>query len=196
MSDSRRDADRQEAARREALWAEWMRAARAGDAAAYRRVLQAVAPYLRALARRGCQRAGLPPDEAEDMVQDVLLAIHLKRDSWDAARPLGPWLAAISRNRLIDALRRRGGRPAPLPLELVAETLASGPGLEAEQAQDLDRLLERLPQRQRAVVEAVSIQGHSAGEAARQLRMSEVAVRVTLHRALKFLAALHRSETA
>ncbi|ONG51093.1 RNA polymerase subunit sigma [Pseudoroseomonas deserti] len=173
-----------------------MRAARAGDAAAYRRFLLGVAPYLRALARRSCQRAGLPREEAEDVVQDVLLAIHLKRHSWDAARPIGPWLAAITRNRLIDGFRRRGARPPEVSLALVAETLAAGEGEAADARHDVGRLLAQLAPRQRQVVEAVSIEGRSAGEAAARLRMSEGAVRVTLHRALKLLAALHRKETA
>jgi RNA polymerase sigma factor (sigma-70 family) len=182
--------------RREDDWAAWMRAARAGDAAAYRRFLLEVAPYLRALARRGGGRTGLPEDEAEDVVQDVLLAIHLKRHSWDQSRPIGPWLATITRNRLIDAFRRRGGRAPDLSLDLVAETLAAGNAEEADIRHDVGRLLEQLGTRHRQVVEAVSIQGRSAAEAAGQLRMSEGAVRVTLHRALKLLAALHRRETA
>ncbi|MDQ1079095.1 sigma-70 family RNA polymerase sigma factor [Pseudoroseomonas cervicalis] len=182
--------------RREEDWAAWMRAARAGDAEAYRQFLLGVAPYLRALARRSCLRAGFPRDNAEDVVQDVLLAIHLKRHSWDQTRPIGPWLAAIARNRLIDAVRRRGGRPPDVSLELVAETLAAGDGEAADIRHDIGRLLAQLAPRQRQVVEAVSIEGRSAGEAAARLRMSEGAVRVTLHRALKLLAALHRKETA
>ena len=45
--------------------------------------------------------AGLPEHEAEDIVQEVLLTIHLKRGTWDQSRPIGPWLAAITRNKLV-----------------------------------------------------------------------------------------------
>ena len=48
----------------------------------------------------------------------------------------------------------------------------------------------QLPARQRQVLQAVSVKGYSAEESALQLQMSEVTVRVTLHGALKSLAAL------
>src|SRR6202451_2695429 len=87
-----------------------MRQAISGDNAAYHRLLKAVTPVLRAGARRGLARAGQPVDQSEDVVQDILLAVHLKRHTWDANAPFGPWLFAIARNKLIDALRRRGRR--------------------------------------------------------------------------------------
>jgi RNA polymerase sigma-70 factor, ECF subfamily len=51
-----------------------------------------------------------------------LLAIHLKRHTWDAAAPLGPWVRAIARNKLIDALRRRGRR-VEIPIDDFADFL-------------------------------------------------------------------------
>src|ERR1700753_1382408 len=87
-----------------------MRSAIAGDSAAYHRLLKSVTPVLRAAARRGLARAGQPVDQSEDIVQDILLAVHLKRHTWDANAPFAPWLFAIARNKLIDALRRRGRR--------------------------------------------------------------------------------------
>ena len=65
---------------------------------------------LRATAQRGLARAGQPVDQCEDIVQEVLLAVHLKRHTWDPTAPVGPWLFAIARNKIIDALRRRGRR--------------------------------------------------------------------------------------
>ena len=43
-------------------------------------------------------------------MQETLLAMHLKRDTWDEAQPLEPWLRAIARHKLADHLRRRGFR--------------------------------------------------------------------------------------
>ena len=95
---------------REDEWTGLMRAAISGDSAAYQRLLKAVTPVLRAAARRGLARAGQPVDQSEDIVQDILLAVHLKRHTWDADAPFAPWLFAIARNKLIDVLRRRGRR--------------------------------------------------------------------------------------
>ena len=68
---------------READWTTWMRAALAGDTGAYRKFLHAVAPYIRAVARSRCRRLGVLESEAEDIVQEVLLTIHLKQGTWD-----------------------------------------------------------------------------------------------------------------
>lgn len=180
----------------EEAWAAWMRAAIAGDGAAYRRVLEAVTPFLRGLARRGFARAGLSPAEAEDVVQEALLAIHLKRHTWDTARPIGPWLAAIARNKLVDALRRRPAA-AHVPIDDLLEILPAAEGsAEAGEGQELDRLLEQLGGRQRDIVRALSLEGRSAREAAQQFSMSEGAVRVALHRALKALALISGRQTA
>src|ERR1700755_2625572 len=100
-----------------------MRSAIAGDDAAYHRLLKAVPPVLRAAARRGLARAGQPVDQSEDIVQDILLAVHLKRHTWDANAPLAPWLVAMPPNKLIDSLRRRGRRIF-VNIDDFAETLA------------------------------------------------------------------------
>ena len=87
-----------------------MRSARRGDDEAYRRLLGRVAVWLRSVARRGLVRAGRGMEDSEDIVQETLLAMHLKRDSWDETQPLEPWLRAIARHKLVDHLRRRGFR--------------------------------------------------------------------------------------
>jgi RNA polymerase sigma-70 factor (ECF subfamily) len=143
---------------------------------------------LRSAARRGLGRAGLPVEEAEDIVQEILLAIHLKRETWDDNLPFGPWLRAIARNKLIDAMRRRGRRDH-LPIEDFAEKLASYTAEPTPRPSGLDHHLQRLPERQRSVVTAVSLDGASIREAAMRLKMSEGAVRVALHRGLAALAA-------
>src|ERR1700753_427916 len=103
-----------------------MRLAISGDSAAYHRLLRQVTPVLRATARRGLARAGQPPDQSEDIVQEILLAVHLKRHTWDVNAPFAPWLFAIGRNKLIDALRRRGRRIF-VNVDDFAETLADEP---------------------------------------------------------------------
>src|SRR5204862_454652 len=100
-----------------------MRLAISGDEVAYHRLLRSVTPVLRAAARRGLLRAGQPVDQSEDIVQDILLAVHLKRHTWDTNAPFAPWLFAIARNKLIDQLRRRGRRVF-VDIDDFAETLA------------------------------------------------------------------------
>jgi RNA polymerase sigma-70 factor (ECF subfamily) len=168
--------------------AQLMRSANRGDADAYRRVLECLAPMLRGLARRGFARGGRGPEEVEDIVQETLLTLHLKRHTWDERQPLLPWVRAIARNKLIDNLRRRG-RQQEVPIDDLAPALALSPEAAASAGVDAGRMLASLRGRERDIVHAISIEGASAAEVGRRLGMTEGAVRVALHRALRSLAA-------
>jgi RNA polymerase sigma-70 factor, ECF subfamily len=168
-----------------------MRAARRGDDEAYRRLLTQVAAWLRGIARRGLATAGRGIDDSEDIVQETLLAMHLKRDTWDETQPIEPWLRAIAHHKLVDHLRRRGFAPH-VDIEDLADTLAAPVDTDADGAADARHLLSGLPERQRRIVESISMEGESAREVGVRLGMSEGAVRVALHRALKALADAYR----
>jgi RNA polymerase sigma-70 factor (ECF subfamily) len=173
---------------REDEWTGLMRSAIAGDGAAYHRLLRSVTPVLRATARRGLARAGQPVDQAEDIVQDILLAVHLKRHTWDADAPFAPWLFAIARNKLIDALRRRGRRVF-VDVDDLAETLAGEPAAETVAPGEVAAQLNTLPARQREVLQSIAVDAASIKDTAAKFSMSEGAVRVALHRALASLTA-------
>lgn len=181
------------AASKDAEWTELMRAALAGDAGAYRQFLLAATPYIRAAARKRCA-AYAADGEAEDVVQEVLLAIHLKRGTWDPSRSIGPWIGAIIRNKIIDAFRRRGRRRIDVPIEDVMDILPAEQK-PAISAREIDTLLGQLKLPQREIVQSISLDGKSIQETAARLCMSEGAVRVSLHRALKTLGALYRRGT-
>lgn len=168
-----------------------MRAAQAGDATAYRRLLTDLADMLRRWVRRELSRQGYEITEAEDIVQETLLAIHLKRATWDADRAILPWLRAVTRHKLIDNLRRRGRR-IMVPVDDILETLAAPEPEQSLSSEALDRHLATLPVGQAQVVRAISIDGLSPTEAAKRLDLSEGAVRVSLHRGLAALAAAAR----
>lgn len=168
-------------------WAALMRAANAGDGRAYARLLHAITPVLRGIVRaRGW---ALPPDRHEDIVQEVLLAIHEKRHTWRDDSPLRPWLFAVTRHKVIDAFRRRGAA-VHLPIEDFTEILEAVAGPEPLAARDAERMLAQIDARSAEIVRAVSLEGEEAGAVGARLSMSEGAVRVAFHRAMKRLAAL------
>lgn len=160
-----------------------------GDTCAYQQLLILLTVAVRNAAHGRARAAGI---DAEDVVQEVLLALHLKRGTWVRGTPIAPWLAAIARNKIVDALRRRGHR-IEVPVDSVLEMLWFDEAESEGQAHDLERALEKLNERQREVVRAVSLEGHTAQEVATRLQMTEGAVRVTLHRGLKALAATFRA---
>ncbi len=176
-----------------AHWDDWMRRSLAGDESAYRRLLGELATALRGPTRRIFARAGRAELDTEDTVQEILLAIHLKRHTWDADQPLAPWAMAIARYKTIDALRRRG-RAVHVDVDAYAEILPAPAGEDGESS-DVERILAGLDPRDRAIVEGLSLHGKSAREVGDALKMSEGAVRVALHRALKRLSALYRTQT-
>ncbi len=174
-------------------WTGLMRSAISGDSAAYHRLLKAITPVLRAAARRGLVRAGQSIDQSEDVVQDILLAVHLKRHTWDASAPFAPWLFAIARNKLIDALRRRGRRVF-VNIDDFSETLADQPPAETASPSEVATHLNALPARQRDVLQSIAVESSSIRETAAKFAMSEGAVRVALHRGLSSLTAKLRGE--
>jgi RNA polymerase sigma-70 factor (ECF subfamily) len=170
-----------------------MGAAVDGDAASYCELLESLAAVLRETVRRGCERARIGNSEVEDIVQEILLAIHLKRHTWRREDPIGAWIFAICRNKLVDALRRRGRR-AEVAIDGLLDILPAAEAADSNMAgHDVARMLDHLGPRQREIVDSISIEGHSVRETAERLKMSEGAVRVSLHRALKALSAIYRS---
>jgi len=160
-----------------------LRAAIAGDERAYADFLHRIAVLVRGFVRRKIVQGGIDP---EDVVQETLLAIHVKRHTWRMDAPVLPWVYAIARFKLIDAFRRRGRR-IEVELDEIAETLAE-PEAETVSERDINRALDGLPPAQRSVVSAISVDGRSIGETAARLGISETAVRVSLHRGLAAIA--------
>ena len=176
----------------ESYCSELMLRANRGDTVAYRQLLQELASILRRSASRRGSRC--TSEDIEDAVQETLLTLHLKRQTWDESRPLLPWIRAILKNKVTDALRRRGSC-VYLSIDDISETLADAP-IEVATRADTEVVLASLKGRQRDVVMSISIEGGSARQVAVRLGMSEVAVRVCLHRALKAMAHTFRGDTA
>ncbi|CAN7642750.1 sigma-70 family RNA polymerase sigma factor [Mesorhizobium sp. LjNodule214] len=160
-----------------------LKAAIAGDERAYADFLHRTAAFVRGFARRKIVQGGVDP---EDVVQETLLAIHVKRHTWRDDAPVLPWVYAIARFKLIDAFRRRGRR-VEIEIDEIAETFAE-PETETVSERDINRALDSLPPAQRSVVSAVSVEGRSIGETAAKFGITETAVRVSLHRGLAAIA--------
>lgn len=162
-----------------------------GDAAAYHRFLKALSAHLRAYFRK---RLYQRPDEAEDLVQETLLAVHNQRHTYQTDQPLTAWVHAIARYKLIDQHRARASREALTePLDDELDVFASSDTDAAEARQDLHQLLAGLPDRQRLPIVHVKLEGLSVVEAAQLTGLSESAVKIGVHRGLKALAAKIRS---
>ena len=175
-----------------AQWGAWMAKAQQGDRAAYHALLVAVAPYLRAIARKYLRQE----QDAEDMVQEILIVVHDIRHTYEPGRPFKPWLGTIATRRCIDSLRRRMRRSLHelADEEAVArvpdESEGAGPEAQMEREQDereVRRAVEALPPRQREAVQLLRIEELSLNEAAQASEQSVGSLKVACHRAIKAL---------
>jgi RNA polymerase sigma-70 factor (ECF subfamily) len=166
-----------------------------GNAASHRALLDQLSRRLRAYYKAKLTAIGRGISETEDLVQEAVLAIHLKRHTYDRREPLTPWVHAIARYKLIDFLRRNRAALSDVPIEEADEVMAHDDHAGAESTYDLRRLMKRLPNGMQCAIEAVKIDGLSIAEAATRCGQSESGVKVNIHRGLKALAALIAQET-
>ncbi len=167
----------------------WMTGGLDGDAAAQAALLRALVPLLRAFFRRRLRDGG---DDVEDLVQETLIAVHMRRATYDRERSFTAWLYAVARYRLIDHVRRRR---VSVPIEGLEEILAAEGFEDASAARmDVDRLLSGLSLKQARAIRDTHIEGLSIAEAAQGAGIGESDVKVSVHRGLKALAARIRGE--
>ena len=172
----------------EANLANAMRAGLAGDVKAYRDFLTSIAPMLRGIVK--AKAGGLSPEDQEDILQDVLTAIHTKKHTWRVDEPIRPWIFAITRYKIIDVFRKRG-KAQFVDVDEFADVL---PAEESDQSEswDLEKLVNELKGKQGQIVRAVGLEGKSHSEVASALGMSENAVRVNFHRGIEKLREMGR----
>jgi RNA polymerase sigma-70 factor (ECF subfamily) len=161
-----------------------------GDEAAHRAFLTEAAALLRAFFRNRLRGA---EEDAEDLVQVTLVALHTRRDTYDQNYPLMAWIYAIARYRLIDFLRRASHRMTT-PIDGLDFSLPD-PEYEASDARrDVAVLLDKLPEKQRMVIRMVKLEEKSVRETAEATGLSESDIKISIHRGLKTLMRLMGQE--
>lgn len=164
----------------------------AGDEAAHRAFLARVAVHLRAYFR-GKLRGGA---EAEDLVQETLIALHTKRHTYDPAFPPGAWIYAIARYRLIDYLRKQKRHGVSVPVEDAEhELFAQEDSAASDARKDVSELLQRLPTKQADAIRLTKLEDLPVKDAAERLGLSPSDVKISVHRGLKTLMRLMGEES-
>jgi RNA polymerase sigma-70 factor (ECF subfamily) len=160
-----------------------------GDQTAYRHFLAELGSLLRGFIQRQLARLNRPDSDIEDIVQEALLAIHGRRHTYDRDVPVTAWAYAIARYKLIDFLRSSEYRVQDLPLDEIEE-LVGEDGTRVQTLFDVRKALSKLPERLRTPTELTKIEGLTAAEAAAKTGMSEAAIKVNVHRALKAMGRI------
>lgn len=178
-----------------------------GEPRAFRELYEILRPRL----RRQMSTFVSEASALDDLVQQVFMHAHLKRDTFrwpegDRGRAVFAWYSAIARNRAIDALRRRGRKDARTAsigdgsvMEargFAKETVCGQEEVMLEQeaaeltVQRVRHAIEKLPPSQREVVELHKLRGMSMDEIAEQTGVRAGTLRVRAHRAYHSLAYL------
>ena len=156
-----------------------------GDAAAYRRLLEELKARLSTYFQR---RLRSDSAQAEDLVQETLIAIHTKRATFDGHQLVSAWVYAIARYKLIDYYRRAGRRDYT-PIDDEPDLFVEDESAAADARYDLSRGLAALPAHTRDLVVSVKLNGEPVADVARRTGMSESAVKVAVHRGFQKLSA-------
>ena len=167
-----------------------MRAVQTGDRQAYHTLLEEVAIRVRRLV--SSRAPWLGQADVEDIVQDVLLSLHLARATWNPDRPFMPWIAAIARNRLADHARRYKRRQAlDQATTDLAEVFSSTPGQSHAEGvvnlMSVRRAMTDLTEGERKAFELVRLREMSLADAARAGNTTVGAMKVAVHRASRKL---------
>jgi RNA polymerase sigma-70 factor (ECF subfamily) len=136
---------------------------KAGDQSAAAELYDRYSPVVYAVALRVLGDTGA----AEDVLQEVFLQLWRNPSAFDSARgSLGAWLAVISRNRAIDALRRRRPETDIEDVVLSVERDFAGEADRSRTAQKVRGVLGTMPPPQRSALEMAYFEGLSHSEIA------------------------------
>jgi len=171
---------------RDAVHGALMVRAQDGDGQSYRLLLREVAPQLRRFVGR--KASYLTAEDREDVVQDVLMSLHLARASFEPGRPFRPWLMAIAGYRLADHLRKRTRRRPELDgIVMDEETFCPAPTKCHAQGVvgllDMRRALNSLSTIQKQAIQMLRVEQMSLKEASTLSGRSVAALKVAVHRA-------------
>ncbi|MBR0672900.1 sigma-70 family RNA polymerase sigma factor [Roseomonas soli] len=175
----------------EAAATEWeglMAAAQQGDGLAYDRLLRAVMPFLRAIARRRFPNRA----DAEDAVQDTLMTLHALRHAYDPSRPLRPWLAALCERRCIDRMRwhhrhARGETALHDSVQAIAAPGMESAGERAILRQEIQARVAALPRAQRVALLLTKLEELPLVEASARSGMPVGALKIAVFRGIRSL---------
>lgn len=152
-----------------------VRAARGGDRPAFEELYRRYARMV-----HGIVLARVPRDEADDIVQEVFIAVMRRIPSLRDDGSFGGWLATIARNQAHD-FHRRSADTTELPGDLAGAQTADG------EAEWILEIIRGLSDAYRETLILRLVEGMTGPEIAQRTGLTPGSVRVNLHRGMKQL---------
>jgi len=165
-------------------WSDLMKQAQDGDAAAYEQLLGHITEFLTAYLRKRL----FNQDHVEDVQQDILLAIHKARHTYETSKPFFPWMYAIVKYKMIDYFKKqKKERATSLDNDAIQVESKGSFEHDLENKLILQGLINELPDRYKELIKTVKLDGYSVKESAVLLGLSVSNVKTSVHRAIKQL---------
>ena len=174
---------------REAALAGYLIKAQQGDQQALQKFLEMLLPILQKWVTR---RLGGEDSARDDIVQEVMIAVHQKHHTWRQELPITPWLAAITRYKIVDHFRKQGRHRLFVPEELAAAVGVEDP--DPTVRRDARTMINRLDGRSKEALSAVVLGHLDHDQAAEQMGISQGNLRVSLHRGIQKLTRMVAQE--
>ena len=136
-------------------------------------------------------RITLSREEAEDIVQDTLIRVWNRRDSWDTIESIEAFSLTICRNMALDRMRLHENQNMSLDVDNASvgqesPDTASNPyerTVQREKVEIVRSLIDSLPEKQRSCMQLRDIEGKTYKEIAQVLGITEDQVKVNIFRA-------------
>jgi RNA polymerase sigma-70 factor (ECF subfamily) len=167
-----------------------------GNSSAYEEFLGKTTEVVRSFLTHSSSTRFSSPERIEDVIQEVLVSIHRKRDLYRPEMAILPWIRAIAKYRFIDHLRSEKRHPSQVEwtesnaeIENAAAVDAPSHGVDSG-----EELLEGLTDRQKEIVLLAKVDEIPLAEIAKQKNMSLSAVKVTVHRSVQAMRKNFRKE--
>ena len=125
--------------------------------------------------------------EAEDIVQDTLIKVWSKRDSWNEIESIEAFSLTICRHLSLDRIKRQSYHNESLDSRHISEPAASSNPYDQTSQRDsielVRHLINALPEKQRSCIQLRDFEGKSYKEIAQTLEISEEQVKISIFRA-------------
>ncbi|MFN7729804.1 MAG: RNA polymerase sigma factor [Bdellovibrio sp.] len=162
----------------ESTYKQLMVLAQKGEAAAYGELLLELSSFLKNYLRKRI----FNQNEIEEVVQEILMAVHKSLHTYQQEKSFMSWLLAIAEYKIVDYIRSFKKHSEHVDFESIATfvaTTSADPDLKI----DIERAIDRLNVREKTVLTLLKIQGQAISEIAKELDLTEANVKVIAHRA-------------
>ncbi len=183
----------------EERWSSLMAKAVKGDKKSYQVLLSELANVIEAYLHRKFS-LDFKSNLLDDCIQDVLIALHEARHTYDPTRPFRPWFFSIVKYKSIDALRKYKTHQARNS-DTFEETISDQEDdlntdiNQCEAKMTFSALAKSIPDIYRETIAMAKIEGLSIAEVAKRMDTTESAVKVRIHRGLQKIKKAWQNES-